>query len=194
MQPRDAFYDELSAMMTNLRLHVAHEEETIHPMLAGCMPGGAERLEDEHRTGKHLIENLSAHFKGIQAKSSEFTRHEVFGLEFYLALNRFIVFFLRHINEEEEYAQVALWRYYTDDELNAAWATILASQSPEESIDNMGMMLPALNIDELTTLFAVARRAPPDVQQTFRTLAERLLSPEMRSVLKSRIGTGVSDI
>ena len=61
----DEFHDELSAMMTNLRLHVAHEEATIHPMLAGCIPGGAERLEEEHRTGKHLVENLSAHLEGI---------------------------------------------------------------------------------------------------------------------------------
>ncbi|MGZ4935724.1 MAG: hemerythrin domain-containing protein [Halobacteriota archaeon] len=185
----DEFHDELSAVMTNLRLHAAHEEATIHPMLAGCMPGGAERLEAEHRTGKHLMENLSAHFEGIQAKSSEFTKRGALCLEFYLALNRFITFYLGHINEEEEHAQTVLWRYYTDDELSTAWATIIAIQSPEESIDNIGMMLPALNINELTTVFALASHAPSEVQQSFRTLAERVLSPEMWAALKSRIGT-----
>ncbi|MDD1721525.1 MAG: hemerythrin domain-containing protein [Euryarchaeota archaeon] len=156
----DEFHDELSAMMTNLRLHVAHEEATIHPMLAGCIPGGAERLEEEHRTGKHLVENLSAHLEGIQAKSPESTKRGALGLEFYLALNRFIAFYLDHINEEEEHAQAALWRYYTNDELGDAWATIQTSQSPEESIDNFEMILPALNIDDspLCLLLLATRR------------------------------------
>ncbi len=180
----DEFHNELSAMMNNLRLHVAHEEAVIHPMLAGCTPGGAERLEEEHRTGKHLVENLSAHFEGIQAKSSESTKRGALGLEFYLALNRFIAFYLGHINEEEEQAQAALWRYYTNDELSAAWATILASQPPEESIDNIEMMLPALNIDELTTVFASASHAPPQARQMLRESAFSVLRCGQRSKLE----------
>jgi hypothetical protein len=185
----DALSEELKAVAKILRLHTGYEERFIHPMLSHRMPGGAEKLQADHRVINHMIDLLVAHFEGLKANDIASERRQTLGLEFYLALNRFIAFYLSHMNEEEENAQPALWRLCTYDELVAAQDAIVASQTPEEATESLEMMIPALNLDEVAKLLGMAQKnAPPQAFQNATTLAQRLLSAEEWMAVKALLG------
>ncbi len=116
----EAFYQELATTQALIRFHDQWEEEGIHPLLAGKVPGGAERLEEEHRALEHMLDNLVASVNGIRSTAADFEKRPALGLECYLALNRFIEFLVGHLNDEEEQIQPTLWRLCTNEELIAA--------------------------------------------------------------------------
>src|SRR5665647_138849 len=187
----DALSEELKGVAKILRLHTAHEERFIHPLLFDRVPGGAEKLRDDHRVINHMIELLLAHFETIKVKEAASKMRQTLGLEFYLAFNRFIAFYLPHINEEEENAQLLLWRLCSDEELLAAQEGIVASQMPDEATESLKMMIPALSQDEVANLLGMAKKStPPQTFQSITTLAQRLLGAEEWAAIKKRLEIG----
>jgi len=182
-------YDEFNSLVASIRLHHIMEENFIHPLLADRVPGGAEKLEEDHHIVDHLMDNLVAHLDRIRSKPTKFEKRRELTLEFYLAFNRFIAFFLNHIDVEEEHIRPTLWRLCTVEEVAAAVTKLLASQKPEEGFQNMAMMLSAANTDDLAGLITHAKAAlPPEAIQAGLQLAESVLSANDWAALKSRIG------
>jgi hypothetical protein len=165
------------------------EENFIHPLLSDRVPGGAEKLDEEHQTVEHLLHNLVAHLDRTRSKSTKFEKRKELCLEFYLAFNRFIAFFLSHIDEEEEHVRPTLWDLCTSEELTAAIIKLLASQKPEEGLQNLEMMLNAANSDDLAGLITHAKAAlPPEAIQGGLQLAESVLSARDFAALKAKVG------
>jgi hypothetical protein len=185
----DTFHDELTSFREHMRLHAALEEKCIHPLLSNRVPGGARKLEEDHRYMNQQFEDLVTHFDGIRAKPADFERRRELALEFYRAWNRFVSFYFKHINEEEENAQPTLWKLCTNEELANTFRTILASQKPDELKYNLEIMLPAMNLDERAEIINAARAsAPPEMFQAVLKLAQQALSPDEWTALKSKIG------
>ena len=170
----NGFYDEFGSLVENIRGHHTMEEKFYHPLLAERVPGGAEKLEEEHQTVEHLMNNLVAHLDRIRSKSAKFEKRKELGLEFYLAFNRFIAFFLGHIDAEEEHYEPTLRKLCTIEELDNAEIALVASQKPEEGLGNWQMMLSGANADELANVVSRARIAlPPEVIQAGLQLCGR---------------------
>jgi hemerythrin-like domain-containing protein len=186
----DAFHGELKSMVAGIRLHHhGMEEKYIHPILSAKVPGGTERLDVQHRVVDRMLDNLLAHFDGMRANKADFRKRRELGLEFYLAFNRFIAFFLRHIDEEEERIQPTLWNLCTFEELETAWRGIIASQSPQEATENLGMILSSADLDELANLLTFAKTSLPTEQfQLGSAYAKSILDPHDWSTLKDRLG------
>jgi hypothetical protein len=186
----DTFHSELESMVAGIRLHHHNmEEKFIHPLLSARVPGGAEGLDRQHRHVDHLLDNLLMHFEGIRSKTADFEKRQVMGLEFYLAFNRFVSFFFVHIDQEEERIQPTLWNLCTIEELETAWRAIIISQTPEESVENLGMILSSANMDELTHLLTFARTSlPPDRFKLGLEFAQSVLDPHDWSILRPRVG------
>lgn len=183
------FHDEFMSTVANIRHHHTLEEKFYHPLLSERVPGGAEKLLEEHHIVDHLLDNLVMHLEGIISKSADFEKRGELGLEFYLAFNRFIAFFLTHINEEEEHIQPTLWDLCTFEELDTAEMTLIASQKPEEAKENLEMILSSANLDDLADLLGRAKaHVPPEVAQGVFRLAEGILNSRDWAALKSRIG------
>ncbi len=183
-----AFRDDLAELRNEFRLHVKNEETYVHPFLIERVPGAAKDLKDDHKNVERMFDELVSHFDGILSKSMEFKKLGELCLEFYRALNRFISFYLVHINKEEEYIQPALWTVCTGDELWTTMGRILAGLSPQEAMRDLNMMIPADNIDGLSELFLVAKDfIPPEGFKAACDLAQRLLNPAAWASLKSRI-------
>jgi hypothetical protein len=110
--------------------------------------------------------------------------------EFYRAWNRFLSFYFIHIDKEEEQVTPVLWKFCTNEQLVAAFKMIMASQKPEELRESFGMMLPAMNLYERIEMIEAGRASmSPEAFQGFLKLAERLLSPEDWTALKSKLKT-----
>jgi hypothetical protein len=185
----DAFYEGLKSTEALIRFHDQWEEEGIHPLLTDRVPGGAEELEEEHRTIEHLLGNLVASVDGIRAKAADFEKRRSLGLECYLALNRFIRFFLGHIDDEEERIQPALWRLCTQEELITAVTHMPSSTTPQLVMANLEAIFPAVTIDELTMILTqINASASAAGFEGIMQLAERVLDAEDWKALKLRRG------
>jgi iron-sulfur cluster repair protein YtfE (RIC family) len=64
----DRLYDELNSFREHMRLHANAEEKYIHPMLSEGVPGGARRLEEDHRIINQRFDDLVTHLDGTRAQ------------------------------------------------------------------------------------------------------------------------------
>ena len=185
----DTLWDEIRALTANIRLHHIHEDRFIHPLLSSRVPGGDRKLQRQHEEVDRQLEDLLAHLDGIRSRDAAFEKSRQLGLEFYLALNRFIALFLEHIDEEEEHIQPTLWNLCTTEELVTAWRTIMASKTREEAMEDLGMIFSAANLEEITGLLTKFKAvAPPAAFQEVCKSAEHILSAPDWSTVVSRIG------
>jgi iron-sulfur cluster repair protein YtfE (RIC family) len=183
------FYNQLLQMKDDMHLHATLEETCIHPLLTERVPEGAKDLEKDHQEMRQRLDSLVAHFESIRAKRKEFERSRELELEFYRALNRFNAFYLIHIDKEEEIIHPTLWSLCTDKEMRMAFSKVLRSQTPQQTVQSMKVMLPAANLGERIQLFMAAKpNMPPQVFQSFLKLAEQVLTSDDWKALKARLG------
>jgi hemerythrin-like domain-containing protein len=176
-----ALEGELASFRDNMYLHAKIEEKFIHPLLSERVPGGADRLNEDHRHMHKQFDELVACFGEIKNKP-----REELSLEFYLAWNRFTSFYFNHIDYEEEYVMPMLWKLCTSDELTDVFRKAMAGQTPKELMENLGMMLPAMSPAERAMLLNQAQATmPPEAFQAALKLAEHVLTPEDFASLKT---------
>jgi len=168
--------------------HASLEEKFIHPLLAERVPGGADRLEEDHRVMRKQFDNLVACFGELKKKSTDFEQRDEFSLEFYRAWSRFISFYLDHIDFEEDHVMPLLWKLCTQDELAGRFRQIMADQTPKQLLDNLGIILPALNPAERSMTLKMGQATmPAEAFQAVLNVAERVLSPEDWEPLKAML-------
>lgn len=179
---------ELASFRDHMHVHAGLEEKFIHPLLAERVPGGANRLNDDHRLMHKQFDDLLACFAELKKKPVDFEKREDLHQEFYLAWNRFIVFYFNHIDYEEEYAATSLSKLCTNEELFNVFKQVMADQTPQELMYNLSMMLPAMSPAERAMILNQAKAAmPPEAFQGVLKLAEHVLTPEDWSTLKTMI-------
>lgn len=179
---------ELTSFRDHMYVHAGLEEKFIHPLLAERIPGGANRLNDDHRLMHKQFDDLITCFGELKKKPADFEKREDLHQEFYLAWNRFIVFYFNHIDYEEEYAATSLSRLCTNEELFNVFKQVMADQTPQQLMGNLSMMLPAMSPAERAMILNQAKAAmPPEAFQGVLKLAEHVLTPEDWSTLKAMI-------
>ena len=179
---------ELISFREHMFQHAGLEEKFIHPLLSQRVPGGANKLNEDHRMMHKQFDDIILCFGEIRKKPADFENLEELYLEFYLGWNRFITFYFNHIDYEEEYAKPTLAKLCTNDELADTFRKILADQTPKELMGNLGMMFPAMNPTERATILNQGRAAmPPEAFQAVLRLAEQVLTPEDWSFLKTML-------
>jgi hypothetical protein len=134
------------------------------------------------------FDELIACFGEMKKKPNDFERREELSLEFYLAWSRFISFYFNHIDYEEENVMSSLSTLCTNDELANTFKQILSDQTPKELMDNLAMMLPAMNPTERAMILSQGRTTMPlEAFQAVLKLAEHVLTPEDWSSLKTML-------
>jgi hypothetical protein len=152
---------DFTELFEHFKVHAALEEQHIHPLLFDRIPEGAKDLEQDHKRQELILEDLAKHLQNLSEKPVDFERRGEIALEFYRGFNRFISIYLAHINKEEEIIQPSLWKLCTPGELLNAFNTIIASLEPRMLMLNLGIMIPAMNITERTTLLNGIRASSP---------------------------------
>ena len=185
----NAIHDNLAELKDEFHLHAELEEKFIHPLLYERVPGAAKDVELDHRNMHIMLDELVNHFNGIMGRSNTFEKIDELCLEFYLALNRFISFYLAHIDKEEESIQPALYIVCTKEELGSTFSKLVANQTPQELMYNLSINIPAQTIGELTERFKMAKSSmPPAAFKAACELAQSLLDPKTWATLKLHVG------
>ena len=168
--------------------HASLEEKFIHPLLAERVPGGADRLEEDHRVMHKQFENLVACFGELKKKLTDFEQRDELSLEFYRAWSRFISFYLDHIDFEEDHVMPLLWKLCTDDELAGRFRQIVTDLTPNQLMYNLEIILPALNPAERFMILKMGQSTmPTEAFQAVLNVAERVLSSEDWASLKAML-------
>ncbi len=171
--------NEIISFREHMYLHASHEEKFIHPLLSEKVPGGANKLNEDHRIMHQQFDAIVACFEEIRKKPTDFEKLQDIAQEFYLAWNRFSSFYLSHIDYEEEQAMPTLRKLCTYDELMEARGKILGGQDPKSMMYSLEMMLPALSPNErFLVLSQGLKNVPAEAFQGGIRIAEHVLSPE----------------
>ncbi len=174
-----ALENEIVLFREHMFFHASREEDFIHPLLSERIPGGANRLNEDHRIMHRQFDEIVACFGEIKKKQTDFEKLQEFAHEFYLAWNRFMAFYLSHIDYEEEHAMPALRKLFTYDELLSVRGKILGGQDPKSMMYSLGMILPALSPTERFLVISQGLKGmPPEAFKGAVGIAEHVLSPE----------------
>jgi hemerythrin-like domain-containing protein len=176
---------ELGVFRESMYLHARIEEKFVHPLLSERVPGGADKLNEDHRIMHKQFDNLIACFENIRNKPKNSEKLEALALEFYRAWARFTSFYFNHIDYEEEYVMPTLWKLCTNDELAETFKKAFSDQAPKDLMDNLKMMLPAMNPTERTIILNAGRATmPAEAFQAALKIAEEGLAPQDFTSLK----------
>ena len=183
-----ALLDLINDLRKDHSVHVGIEESFIHPLLSERVPGGAKKLEEEHKDQERRLNELASCLENIQSKTVDFEKRKGMALEFYGALNRYISLYLSHIDEEEEKIQPALWALCTNQELGNVFKNAVTSLKPDEAGLIIKITIPALNMEERIEFISGALKIlPPSASQSTLDLIPSILPPKDRTALKSKL-------
>lgn len=122
--------DLLAELRTYLHMVVVHlvdEEVHVHHRLAQRLPGGADTLDEQHANHRRHIVRLREEIARLEADPVRTPRA---GHTLYLAFSRFVADDLGHMAYEEESTWPVLCALFSDAELAAIEAEIVAGLAP----------------------------------------------------------------
>lgn len=181
---------ELKALREHMFLHASLEEKYIHPLLSERVPGGARKLEEDHRAMHQQFDDIVRHLDWIRENATDSDMRGRLLLEFYRSWSRFMSFYFTHVNDEEENAQPMLWKVCTAEEIGKAHKRMIESQSLQELRYDLQIMLRAVNVHERPEIFYAAREVlPRDAYEALQWTAKEILNASDWKSLSEKIGS-----
>ena len=122
--------------------HLMHENEFVHPALEACEPGASARIAHEHVEHEQAIAALRDEVAALRRAAP--ADRDALALRLYRHLALFVAHNFEHMHFEETAHNAVLWAHYSDAELMQLHEQIVGSIAPEEMLQVMDWMLPAL--------------------------------------------------
>jgi hypothetical protein len=155
--------------------HIEHENRFMHPALERAQPGASARIAAEHGAHDDHLEALSD--LALVADLCPAGDREAAWNRLYHALALFMADNLEHMHYEETEHNAVLWAHYTDAELMDLHDELVASIAPDEMMNVMFWMLPAVNATERALMLGDMRqKAPAPAFKAVMDLARTRLS------------------
>jgi len=168
-QARDAF--------RFLEHHASNEDRFLFPMMEAKSLPDAPRLRADHADLESEVDRLRRALDRTDAGS----RSDLQG--FYLALNRFIGRYLRHLDEEEANLLPLLQEAFSDAELARFSRQSVAATAPPDQAMMLGHMFPAMQASDLRSFFENLRsQAPTEAVQHLEGVARRALGQRSSAI------------
>ena len=184
----DQLREGLLWFIQHMKEHALLEETIIHPKLGQIAPGIPRLIEADHKLIQTELREL---LEAIDAITDMPTGHPLIlqlWQETYLAANRFISFYLKHIDFEEDHAQQILLNCSTPEETLDMFQSVLSSQTQDQLEDNLMVMLSGANVAEASAVLAAGKHQVS--KPTYLTLlsnAKRTIEPERWVKIETRL-------
>jgi hypothetical protein len=171
--------------------HLEHENAFIHPALEQAQPGTSRRIAAEHVDHERDIETLRRQARALVDSAPSDRAAACRAL--YLALGLFAAHNLAHMHLEETEHNAVLWAHYSDGEIAAIQAQLIAHLSPAQMFDAMRWMIPAIAPAERLGLLGEMRaNAPAPVFDAVLSLAREVLDDGGWAALARGLGVPVT--
>jgi len=168
--------------------HAHTEDSFVFPMLAGYEPSVVTTFEEEHVEDHVIGKTLEDGLKSVLTSENP-TERILKGKELQRAYIRFMVFNLQHMAAEEDIINNLLWRYYSDEELQAVTGRIIAHVAPDAMQQYSRWMVRGLNNTEiLHWLQGVKATAPAPVFERLLAIMDQELPPARSRFIREMAG------
>lgn len=179
--------DRLLLLLATCASHLRHENEFLHTAMQARVPGSAGRIAHEHEEHLAEIEGLRYEVQALRAAAP--AAREALALGLYRRLARFVAHNFEHMHVEETEHNAVLWAHYSDAELQAIEGALVASIPPEEMMQVLRWMLPALAAPQRHAMLAdMQATAPPPAFAAALEVARAHLSPRDWAKLAQALG------
>ncbi|MBN1587645.1 MAG: hypothetical protein JW937_09520 [Candidatus Omnitrophica bacterium] len=180
---------EFRAIARLLRDHARHEEIFIHPLLEEKSPKSKKPLLTQHREHEESLCDIETRWKELKEAHCSLEERMKMGLEFYRSYNFFVAEYLMHLDHDEAKTMAELWKYCSDEELTAQMDAFEDSRGAEDAMQDLEVLLPALNVHERAAMLAAVRKdEPQEVFEGVCDIAEHVLEPPEWEELKIKLG------
>ena len=169
-----------------LIFHAEHEDRELDGPIAEVLPDLAAEIAADHVALEaemdRLVELASRVFDETEADARSATH------ELYLELAAFTSSYLAHQDTEERIVGPALFAHFGIEPLLAIHGRILAAIPPEQMAWSLVKMVPAMNVDDRTEMFAGMRMgAPREAFEALLGLAADVLTESDFVALEGRL-------
>jgi hypothetical protein len=150
---------QLEALLNFCVKHLQHENEFLHAAIQARQPAGASRTAEDHVEHLQSIEALRLESRAMAAASDG--ERMALALRLYRHLALFVAENLQHMHIEETANNAALWAHYSDAELVDIHHRLLATVSPQDNMEVMRWMVPALSPAQRAGLLGEMKQGAP---------------------------------
>jgi hypothetical protein len=169
-----------------LIFHAEHEDRELDGPIAEVLPDIATEITADHVALEvemdRLVELASLVFGEAECDARSATH------ELYLELAAFTSRYLAHQDTEERIVGPALFAHFGIESLLEMHGRILAAISPDQMGWSLSKMVPSMNIDDRTEMFAGMRMgAPPEAFEAMLGLAADVLPESDFAALEGRL-------
>jgi hypothetical protein len=184
---RAVLADRIANLATILEHHAEGEDREVQPPTEMYLPDIAEVIARDHARFEGRVHDLTTLASETVDATGPVQRTRMEQL--YLELASFTGAYLAHQNIEERVVMPALEQALGVDGCFAIHAAIVAAIPPDQMAKGLGIMLPALNIDDLAeVLGGMQRNAPAEVFAGVWGLAGSVLPAAQHARLGVRLG------
>jgi hemerythrin-like domain-containing protein len=145
----DAAVKKVRTTADMVNAHTAHEDHFIFPAIRDYEPSLVDVFTMEHlkndSLSEKLLDSLVAHNHAIKPESKTET-----GQAIIRAFQEFMVYNLQHMSNEESVLNEILWRYYSDEEIDAISRRISRARRDDEAVMTTAWMMRGLSNTEIS--------------------------------------------
>jgi hemerythrin-like domain-containing protein len=181
----DAAVKKVRTTVEMINAHTAHEDHFIFPAIQAYEPSLVDVFTMEHlknhSLSDKLVDSLVLHNHAVKPESKIET-----GQALIRAFQEFMVYNLEHMTNEETVLNEILWRYYSDEEIEAISKRIVRSRRHDEEIVTTAWIMRGLSNTEISNwLKTVETTASWQVFAQLYSIAEKELpNDRFRKVLE----------
>ena len=173
-----AVYESVLGLAGTCATHLEHENEFIHPAMESRCTGSSAGVATEHAQHLAALARLCDAAASLRICTSSPEREQA-AQALYREIALFVGENFAHMHTEETKHNPVLWAYYGDDELRALEGRIVASLPPEENLQVMRWMIPAMTPAERATLLeGIKNTAPAAAYAAILDTVRQYLSPK----------------
>jgi hypothetical protein len=171
-----------------LHSHGRHEDDGAFPAMGPFAARLVAELIRDHREFEERLSVVQVHGNALRALTDPAARVRA-GKALTLEMNEFFARYFAHMNREEAELVPLMNRHLTDEQILALIGAIEGAIVPDRFHAYLRWMYPALNVEELTEIFAGMRaEAPPAVLREFVATAEAVVPAERWRTVRARAG------
>jgi hypothetical protein len=146
----DAGLAQVRGLLGFCRAHLEHENRFVHPAMEARAPGTTAQIAGEHVHHEDDIALLQNQADTVEALREDASACEAAAGRLYRDFAVFVGANLQHMDCEEREHNAVLWLHYSDAELHAIEAALVASLAPAEKALALRWMIPSINHFERT--------------------------------------------
>jgi hemerythrin-like domain-containing protein len=162
--------DQTRSLLAALTMHLESEDRFVHAAMEARRAGSTAATGHDHVEHRCALAELHTLIDAVRRETS--VERETAVSRLYTRLALFVAENLEHMNVEERENMAVLWVEYTDEELAALDAEIVAHVPPPAKAVAMRWMMVALcHAERVHMLSEMRRAAPPEVFEAVLAIA-----------------------